>query len=135
MARLILDSGALFAVERNDSRVLGWLKEAFNVGPPPVVPTAVIAEAWRGGGPRSARVARLLKGCYKEILTEDIAKQAGTLLAQHSGLPRLGGKSRVVDAIVVITASLHIDAIILTSDLPDITALTSGLPSLRAELV
>ena len=56
---LTLDTGALLALERGDSRVRALLRRALETGLPLSVPAGVVAQAWRGG-PRQARVARLL---------------------------------------------------------------------------
>jgi hypothetical protein len=134
VARLILDSGAILGVERGDATVRGWLEEAFTVGPPPVVPTAVIAESWRGGPRQSWQVRRLLTNCRIEPLTDEIARLAGQLLTSTgNALDRRGG-SRVVDAVVVITAS-RVGDTILTSDSSDLGLLAVEFPTLRVEQV
>jgi predicted nucleic acid-binding protein len=134
VARLILDSGVLLGVERGDATVRGWLEEAFTVGPPPVVPTAVIAESWRGGTRQSWHVRRLLTNCRIEPLTDEIARLAGELLTSAgNALDRKGG-SRVVDAVVVITASRFGDTI-LTSDSSDLSLLAIDFPALHVEQV
>lgn len=56
---LTLDTGALLALERGDSRVRALLRRALESGIGFSVPAGVVAQSWRGG-PRQARVARLL---------------------------------------------------------------------------
>ena len=84
------------------------------------VPTAVVAEVWRGG-PRAARTAMLLAACIVEPLSEALARAAGEAL----GVVRGAG---VVDAIVVASASTRGDRV-LTSDPGDPRRLSGGFPS------
>ena len=119
MNRMTLDSGALIGFERSDRRVLVRLKKAHLQGQDLVVPTVVIAEAWRGGA-RSARLAKLLAACVIESLGEDLAKNAGEAIASTKG-------AGVVDAIVVASAAIHGDAV-LTSDFDDLDRLRSHFP-------
>jgi predicted nucleic acid-binding protein len=123
VAGLTLDSGALVAYEQNDNRVRAWLDKASKVGPPPVVPTVVIAEVWRGGQ-RSARVARLLKHCQIRDVTQEVARQAGDLMG------RTTAEYGAVDAIVVVVAAERGDDV-LTSDEGDLTVLADEYPNVR----
>lgn len=54
-----LDTGALLALERGDAFMRGILKRALEQDLRIHVPAGVIAQTWRGG-PRQARIARLL---------------------------------------------------------------------------
>ena len=56
---LTLDTGALLALEHGSPRVRALLRRALEAGLPLSVLVGVVAQAWRGG-PRQARVARLL---------------------------------------------------------------------------
>jgi predicted nucleic acid-binding protein len=87
-----------------------------------VVPAVVIAETTRGG-PRDAPVNRVLT-TVDEItpVTEATARLAGRLLAA-AGLP-----NATIDALVVAEAALGDAAILLTSDLKDLSALAAGYP-------
>lgn len=88
-AGLTLDSGALIVFERSDRRVIAHLKEAAQRGAELTVPTVVTAEVWRGGS-RSARVARLLRACSIEALSEALAREAGeTNLERAGGVPSI----------------------------------------------
>src|SRR5947207_1974803 len=80
-ARLLLDSGAVVALERGDRPTRNRVLEAARLGIRVAVPTAVVAETWRGGA-RSARVAALLCDdcCDVEDLTQELARTAGTAL-------------------------------------------------------
>jgi hypothetical protein len=75
MAGVTYDTGALIAAVR-DSRQLwalhaGYLRE----GVVPLVPAPVLAQAWRGGA-RQARLARLLRMCDVEPMSEELAGKA-----------------------------------------------------------
>ncbi|CAN5281435.1 hypothetical protein BH09MYX1_BH09MYX1_28200 [soil metagenome] len=57
---LVLDAGALHALERYDVHLTVALATAHRLGLPIRIPAAALAQVWRGG-PQSAPVARLLK--------------------------------------------------------------------------
>ena len=80
---LSLDTGALLALERGDSRVRALLRRASETGLPLSVPAGVVAQAWRGG-PRQARVARLLA---QEQGHTVVTSDPEDLSAVHPGLP------------------------------------------------
>ena len=113
---LTLDSGALIAAEKGERKFWALWKEALERGAPVTVPTVVVAQVWRGTSPV---VARILKGCEVEVLSEDRAKQAGRLLAASRG-------ADVMDAAVVVGAAKRQDAIV-TSDVDDIGRLAGVL--------
>jgi predicted nucleic acid-binding protein len=122
MAGLTLDSGALIAFERNDRRVLAHLKEAARRGIALTVPTVVIAESWRGGS-RSANIARLLRACVIEQLSEQTAREAGAAIAAIRG-------AGVLDAIVMASAAQRGDRV-LTADAGDLEILRTAFPDVR----
>ena len=80
---LTLDTGALLALERGDSRVRALLRRALERGLPLSVPAGVVAQAWRGG-PRQARVARLLA---EEQGHTAVTSDPEDLSVIHPGLP------------------------------------------------
>lgn len=84
MAALTLDAGALIGYERGTLASRDAILFALERGVVPVVPAVALAEVWRGG-PRSARLAMLLRDCEVEILDEDLAREAGILMARVSG--------------------------------------------------
>lgn len=121
MSKLVLDTGALIAVERADRSMWALLAEARERGTEMVVPATVLAQAWRGG-PRSARVARLLEASRLDVLDEDRAKQVGARLQTR--------KARdVVDAHVVCCAKPG--AAVATSDPKDIASLAEPTEDLK----
>lgn len=113
---LTLDSGALIAAEKGERQFWALWKEALDRGVPITVPAVVVAQVWRGNSPV---VARILKGCEVEVLSEDRAKQAGRLLAASRS-------ADIVDAAVVVGAAKRQDAIV-TSDVDDIGRLARVL--------
>ena len=74
---LVYDTGALLAAESGSRRQRAVHKRALQRGVIPVVPAAVIVEAWRGGP--SQDLSRLLKGTETEPLSEGAARKAGEL--------------------------------------------------------
>jgi predicted nucleic acid-binding protein len=114
VSTLVLDAGALIAIERFDRSMWAILSEARERGTDTVVPATALAEAWRGG-PRSAPIARLLEACTIDQLDERRAKEVGA---------RLGGRdaSDVPDGHVACVASAR-KAVVATSDPDDIAAL------------
>ncbi len=94
---LILDSGALIAIDRGDRTFAALLKRERLGGRVPVTHGGCVGQAWRNGA-RQANLARLLAAIEVASLDEDLGRRAGVLL----------GKSRsadVVDAAVVLLAT------------------------------
>lgn len=114
MAGLTLDAGALIAYERGDPRVREILATAFARGAVPTVPAMALAEVWRGDA-RDARVARLLKACAFEPVTEPLARLTGKL--RHD-TPDAG----TIDASIAVGVRQRCDAI-ATSDPKDMLRL------------
>lgn len=117
MSTLVLDAGALIAVERFDRRAWALLAEARERGTDLIVPTTALAQAWRGG-PGAAPIADLLDACATDPLDEDRAKQVGVRLGA-------AGASDVADAHVACCA-LDRDAAVATSDSADIAAIAAS---------
>ncbi len=111
---LILDSGALIALERNDRAMWRRLKAAQLVGHVPVAHGGVIGQAWRGRGPRQTLLVRALASVDVRPLDEALGRAAGELL----GVTR---RRDVIDAALVLLAQDgdHI----LTSDPDDLAPL------------
>ncbi|MEV0351306.1 hypothetical protein AB0H88_36490 [Nonomuraea sp. NPDC050680] len=113
MTGYTLDAGALIAVERSDERIFRLLKRALDDGLEVRVPIAVVGQAWRGG-PKQARLARLLRSVEVEGLTLDIAQRIGVRIGRC-------GHPDVIDVSVALCAEDHGQAVI-TSDPADIAA-------------
>jgi hypothetical protein len=113
---LILDAGALIAVERGDRELDVLLKRELLSSRIPATHGGVIGQVWRGG-PGQTRLARLLPGITIEPLTGALGKRAGALLARAR-------RRDVIDAALVLLAS---DGDwILTSDPDDIVPLAEA---------
>lgn len=114
---VVYDTGALFAGERGSAPLWSLHRRLLDRRIRPVVLSIVLARAWQGGP--QPNLARLLKGCVVEALTENTAREIGGLLAAS-------GSSDVVDAAVVVSAARRGD-LVVTSDPGDLTALASVL--------
>ena len=107
--RLVLDTGALIALERDDARAYQHLITAAQRGYLVVVPTLVVLEALEGAR-APATVERIVKKIDAEIpLLPAIAHQV-------PGLKRRSGVESTTDVVVVLEALAVPGSIILTSD-------------------
>jgi len=111
---LIFDAGALIGLERGSRMVVAMAKQAQEHGGSTVIPATVLAQVWRGG-PKAARLVRLVAGSKIDSLDEDRAKEIGVRLGTHNGRD-------VADAHVACCAVEH-QAAVATSDQDDIEAL------------
>ena len=117
---VVLDTGALIALEKGDERIRALLDQALRSDASIVVPVAVIAQAWRDGA-RQSRLHRLLSNpsVTPEVIYPETARACGVLC----------GRARttdVVDASVVVAARRH-RAIVVTSDPDDIRRLAASV--------
>jgi hypothetical protein len=113
MTGLVLDAGALLAVDRGDRRVGAMLRVAQEAEVPMATSAGAVAQVWRDGA-RQARLARVLAGIAIRTIDADTARSVGVLLGQaHS--------ADVIDAHVAAQAGPG-DRV-LTSDPEDITTL------------
>lgn len=113
---LLLDAGALIAVEKRDRRVRARLSVAQQERRPLRTGATVLAQVWRGGS-RQATLARVLAGIDVLPLDEAHARRAGELLG-------VTGTSDVVDAHVAVLAGRGDE--VLTSDPEDMRRLLSA---------
>lgn len=121
---IVYDTGALVAAERG-SRQLWALHEAtLRKSLSPLVPAAVLAQAWRGGP--QANLSRLLAGCTVMPLDEPFARAAGTLCGRT-------GTTDVVDAAVVVLAQFA-GAAIVTGDSDDVRRLVEAVDGIRIKV-
>jgi hypothetical protein len=118
---LVLDAGALIAVERGDRETAALIEVGRHDGHGVIVPAGAVAQIWRNGS-RQARVARLLDAneVSVEPLTDAAARAAGMLCGASE-------TSDVVDASVVITARRY-KATVISSDRADLVRLDPTLP-------
>ena len=111
---LLLDVGGLIALERDDSETWALFRRARRTGQPPVTHGGVVAQVWRGGTGRQARLAAALRSTQVVPLDEALGRSAGVLLARS-------GLDDAVDAALV--ALCRSGDRILTSDPDDRAAL------------
>lgn len=123
--RLVLDSGALIALERGDRAMWRRIAGAVATGAPVVTIGPVVGQVWRGAGPRQALLARALAGLQVVPVDVAVGRAAGELLAE-------AGSSDVVDAalIAVCEDADHV----CTSDLDDLARL-AGAAGVHVELI
>ncbi len=123
--RLIFDTGALIALERNNFTMWRRVKAAIDAREPPVCHGGIVGQVWRGGGARQARLVHALGMLYIRPLDAALGRAAGELLArtrQHD----------VIDAALVLLA--QDGDRIYTSD-PDVLAPLARAADLDVELV
>jgi len=115
-AGLVLDAGALIALDRGDLRMIALLRRALAQGLSFRVPAAVVGQAWRDGRVQ-ANLARFLRIDEVEIVPMDdhLARSCGELC----GVAR---SAAIIDASVVIVARQRRDPIV-TSDPNDLRRL------------
>jgi hypothetical protein len=114
---LVLDAGALVALERAHRETVALVKQELVAGRPPRTHGGVVAQVWRGGAGRQANLARLLPGLLVAGLDEDLGRRSGVLL----------GRARQADAIDAALVLLAGDGdLVLTSDPDDIARLATA---------
>lgn len=111
---IVLDAGALVAMERGDREMIALVKRERREDRAPMTHGGVIGQVWRGGQRRQAKLARLLPGVDVRPLDDALGRRVGVLLGD-------AGSTDVVDAAVVFLA--HDGDEIFTSDPADLVAL------------
>jgi predicted nucleic acid-binding protein len=119
--RLILDSGAVIALSRNDLRARATLAAAREVGVEVSIPSVVIAETVRGSA-NDAPVNRVITSVGEVTAAdEDTGRVAGALL----GAAR---STSTIDALVVASVIELGGGVVLTGDPDDLEPLAEGHP-------
>lgn len=95
--RVVLDSGALIAIERGDRTMWAVLERERAARRAVLTHGGVVAQVWRGGSGRQAHLARALRGIDVRAIDDHLGRRAGVLLGQ-------AGTSDVIDAAVVLIA-------------------------------
>ena len=115
-AGIVLDAGALIALDRGDKRMIALLHRALAQGRTFRVPAGVVGQAWRDGRVQ-VTLARFLRSEEVEIvpLDEQLARSCGELCGATSS-------ADIIDASVVILARQRRDPIV-TSDPNDLRRL------------
>jgi predicted nucleic acid-binding protein len=111
---IVLDAGALIALERGSTTVRGYVLLADRGHAALATSAAVVAQVWRGGT-RQAQLARLLASdlVTELVLDSEASRRIGLLAAAASGA------RDVVDGHVAIIA-LDREAVVLTRAPEDI---------------
>ena len=117
MTTLVLDTGALIALDRNERSVWAMLRVASDDGSPVAVPAGVVGQAWRDGA-RQALLARALQHCDEIALDGALARASGILCGPT-------GTADVIDAGLARAG----DVVIVTSDPSDLRRLSDALQS------
>ena len=113
---VVLDAGALIAIDRADRRLVRLLELAQDVH----VPAGALAQAWRNPA-RQVRLVRVVSadGVVVHPLDAASARAAGQLCGATAS-------SDVVDASVVLVAGV-VDGVTVTSDPDDLHRLDPGI--------
>jgi len=117
VSALILDSGALVAVDRDDRAMVARLRAAQQHGLELRSNAMVIAQVWRDRHGRQVNLTRLLRAVDVRAVTPQDGRNAGVLQAA-------AGTADAIDATVVLLAAPG-DRI-LTGDLADLTRLAEA---------
>lgn len=125
MSALVLDTGALVAVDRGERAMIARLRVAQQHGVDLHSNAMIIAQVWRDRHGRQASLAQMLHAVDVRAVSPQDGRQAGVLLG-------MTGTSDPVDATVVLLASPG-DRI-LTSDPGDLATLSEAAAN-RAVIV
>ena len=117
MSALVLDAGALVAVDRGDRAMVARLRVAQQHGVELRSNAMVVAQVWRDRHGRQAGLAQLLRAVDVRAVSPQDGRQAGVLLG-------VTGTGDPVDATVVLLA--RPGDRILTSDPSDLTPLAEA---------
>jgi predicted nucleic acid-binding protein len=116
---LVLDSGAVSALANQPAR----LAEFRRAGEwPPQVPSIVLTEALTGDHRRDYHRNQLLAMCQIRPVTEELARKGAKL----RGAVARPDTIAATDAIVAALATTYDDAVVLTGDVEDLSALLEG---------
>jgi predicted nucleic acid-binding protein len=117
VSRIVLDAGALIALERNDRTLWAALKLAALRSTDVFVPSTALAQVWRGTA-RQAQLARALRHCVVSPF-DSVAWEVGELCGKTA-------TSDICDAHVAIIAGRQGD-VLYTSDPEDLGRLLAAL--------
>jgi len=96
-AGVVLDTGALIALERGDKRMIALLPRALHQGRALRVPAGVVGQAWRNGRVQ-VTLARFLRSEEVEIvpLDDQLARACGELCADPADIRRVDPAAQIV---------------------------------------
>jgi hypothetical protein len=115
VSALILDAGALLAVDRSDRAMIARLHVAQRAGLDLRSNAMIVAQVWRDQRGRQVSLARLLRAVDVRAVNPGDGRDAGALLGE-------AGAADAIDATVVLLATAG-DRI-LTSDPSDLSRLS-----------
>ena len=117
MSALVLDAGALIAIDRDERAMAARLRAALDSGLGLRSHAMVVAQVWRDPLGRQAGLARLLRAVEVVDIDDRLGRAAGALCGTT-------GTNDPIDAAVALIANAgdHI----ITSDPDDITLLLRG---------
>ncbi len=122
---LVLDAGALIAVERGNRDTIALIKQELLEGRAPLTHGGVLGQVWRGGAKRQANLARLLPGLNIAALDTTLGRRAGVLL----------GRAQMLDVVDAALVLLAVDGdFLLTSDPADLEPL-AAIAGLHVDIV
>ena len=118
-AGIVLDAGALIALDRGDKRMIALLHRALAQGRVFRVPAGVVGQAWRDGRVQ-VTLARFLRSEEVEVvpLDEQLARACGELCGATNS-------ADIIDASVVMLARQRREPVV-TSDPNDLRRLDSA---------
>jgi hypothetical protein len=117
VSAVILDAGALLAVDRDDRAMIARLRAAQRNGLELRSNAMVVAQVWRDRRGRQVSLAQVLRAVDVRAVSQSDGRNAGVLLAE-------AGMADPIDATVVLLAGPG-DRI-LTSDPRDLTRLAAA---------
>lgn len=125
MSRLVLDAGALIALERSQRPMWRRFDRALTQGTKLVTHAGILGQVWRKPE-RQAVLARALPSIDVQSLTPELARQAGELLAAS-------GTADVLDGALALLC--RPGDMVLTSDPEDLSLLVTALGVPDVEVV
>jgi predicted nucleic acid-binding protein len=125
VSALVLDAGALVAVDRDDRAMVARLRAAREHGLELRSSAIVVGQVWRDPSGRQARLAQLLRAVDVRPIDHEMGREAGVLVGRAK-------TSDPIDATVVLVA--RDGDRIITSDPDDIGRLAS-IANRRAAIV
>lgn len=114
---MILDAGALIAVDRSDRAMMARMLAAQLEGDELRTHAMVVAQVWRDAGGRQTLLARLLRSVVVIPIDETLGRRAGELLGRAR-------RSDPIDAAVVLIS--RDGEIVLTGDPDDLRPLAEA---------
>ena len=124
MKGLVLDAGALIALDRGNRDMHSEIRATRLSGAPVRTSPMALAQAWRDGK-RQARLASAMRDIDARVITGEDGRQAGELLAAS-------GTSDAIDATVALLA--RSGDLLYTSDPGDLRKLC-GAAGIRAVVI